>query len=67
MQKEVFTTISKFMNKLKYPQKKKSKEGIILEIIFSICKLASFYHIDLENLLRKKVFKEAQLVAYRTI
>ena len=43
---------------------KKNKTKAVEEIIFSLCYLASFYKIDLETLLRRRVLKEAGKLSY---
>jgi tetrapyrrole methylase family protein/MazG family protein len=51
-------------SKLASIDKYENKEGVFGEIIFNLARLASLYHLDLENILRKKIFSQAQNALY---
>lgn len=44
--------------------KKNDKEKAFTDILVDVCRLASFFHIDLEGRLRAAILKEAQKVFY---
>jgi tetrapyrrole methylase family protein/MazG family protein len=45
-------------------QRDRSKATLLAEITFNLCALASFSHLELETLLRKKIIREACQRAY---
>jgi len=42
------------------------KERVFTEALFCLCRLAYKHHVDAENLLRAKIFKEAAHITYRS-
>jgi tetrapyrrole methylase family protein/MazG family protein len=64
-EKKIGAVVSKVMDKLQSRSlNKKDKEKLFSDIIFYVSKLAFLEGLDLENLLRKKVIKEAKRTAY---
>ncbi|MDP2922554.1 MAG: MazG nucleotide pyrophosphohydrolase domain-containing protein [Candidatus Omnitrophota bacterium] len=58
-------TFNRIIKILKLCAKSKDKGRLLAEINFDICKLAFLYKLDLESLLRKKVFTEAKGALYK--
>jgi tetrapyrrole methylase family protein/MazG family protein len=61
---DIALTISAKLDKLKKEKKEGEKGPLISEILFYVTKLSFIYGLDPEELLRQKIFREAEKVSY---
>jgi len=58
-------TVKKIKENLDSLDKRKDRKAVFSEILFEVSRLSSLYSLDPENILRKKVIKEASRANYK--